>query len=149
MSRLSQLLRRVEQRDPALAKELASEVNALAQRRAFGLNFERHVPETFELPGRRVRRGAKVRFLAPRGEQEPDLDDRLWLVTHVEGRGEARTAKLVEYRPGGKPETTIRLVTDLAVVAEFRDPIYPGLRSTGKVECSGDKPYHTVINGEN
>ena len=38
---------------------------------------------------------------------------------------------------------------DLVVVAEFRDPIYPGLVSTGKVERGGDKPFHTVINSEN
>lgn len=40
-------------------------------------------------------------------------------------------------------------VADLIVVAEFRDYIYPGLVSTGKVERGGDKPFHTVINGEN
>jgi len=34
-------------------------------------------------------------------------------------------------------------------VAEFRDPIYPGLVSTGRVERGGDKPFHTVINAEN
>ena len=39
--------------------------------------------------------------------------------------------------------------SDLVVVAEFRDPIYPGLRSTGAVERGGDKPYHTIINAEN
>ena len=38
---------------------------------------------------------------------------------------------------------------DLVVVAEFRDPIYPGLVSTGKVERGGDRPFHTVINAEN
>ena len=38
---------------------------------------------------------------------------------------------------------------DLVVVAEFRDTIYPGLVSTGKVQRGGDKPFHTVINGEN
>ncbi|MFI7508802.1 site-specific DNA-methyltransferase [Micromonospora aurantiaca] len=45
--------------------------------------------------------------------------------------------------------TTTRNVEDLVVVAEFRDPIYPGLKSTGKVERGGDKPFHTVINAEN
>jgi adenine-specific DNA-methyltransferase len=38
---------------------------------------------------------------------------------------------------------------DLVVVAEFRDTIYPGLISTGRVQLGGDKPHHTVINGEN
>src|SRR5664279_2684854 len=31
----------------------------------------------------------------------------------------------------------------------IRDSIYPGLVSTGKVQRGGDRPYHTVINGEN
>ena len=48
-----------------------------------------------------------------------------------------------------EPETQQVPVEDLVVVAEFRDHIYPGLVSTGKVERGGDKPFHTVINGEN
>jgi adenine-specific DNA-methyltransferase len=40
-------------------------------------------------------------------------------------------------------------VDDIVVVAEFRDTIYPGLASTGKVSRGEDKPWHTVINGEN
>ena len=46
-------------------------------------------------------------------------------------------------------EAATAAVEDLVVVAEFRDPIYPGLVSTGKVERGGDKPFHTVINAEN
>ena len=42
-----------------------------------------------------------------------------------------------------------RPVEDLVVVAEFRDPVFPGLVSTGKVERRGDRPFHTVINAEN
>lgn len=38
---------------------------------------------------------------------------------------------------------------DLLLVAEFRDRIYPGLRPDGEVARGGDKPFHTVINGEN
>ena len=51
----------------------------------------------------------------------------------------------------GEPtlETAEAALDDLVVVAEFRDPIYPGLVSTGKVERGGDKPFHTVINAEN
>ena len=69
MSRLSNLLRQVETQNPQLAADLKREVEALSGRRAFGLNFERHIPETVELPGRPVRRGDKVRFLAERGEE--------------------------------------------------------------------------------
>ncbi|MGI8406453.1 MAG: DNA methyltransferase [Thermomicrobiales bacterium] len=149
MSRLTDLLRRVEQENPALGRELANEVKTLSARRSFGLNFERHMPETVELPHRRVRRGDKVRFRAPRGESDKGLDPRIWLVTGIEGHGEHRTACLVEYQPNEDPETVQRLIEDLVVIAEFRDPIYPGLKFTGKVERGGDKPFHTVINGEN
>lgn len=149
MSRMTDLLRRVEQQNPALAKDLASEVKALAARRSFGLNFERHIPETVELPHRRIRRGDKVRFRAPRGDSGKGLDTRTWLVTRIERQGEMRTAHLIEHRASDKPETAQRLIEDLVVVAEFRDPIYPGLKSTGKVERGGDKPFHTVINAEN
>jgi adenine-specific DNA-methyltransferase len=149
MSRLTELLRRVEQQNPALGKELASEIKALTARRAFGLNFERHVPETFDLPGRKIRRGDKVRFRAPRGAAASDADDRIWLVAEIAGSGAERTAYLVEHQVSENPRVAERLVDDLVAVAEFRDPIHPGLKSTGKMERGGDKPFHTVINGEN
>ncbi len=50
---------------------------------------------------------------------------------------------------GDAAESQTVAVADLVVVAGFRDLIYPGLVSTGKVERGGDKPFHTVINGEN
>jgi len=40
-------------------------------------------------------------------------------------------------------------VGDLVVVAEFGDPIYPGLKRIGSVSGGGDRPAHVVINGEN
>jgi adenine-specific DNA-methyltransferase len=149
MSRLTELVRRVEQENPALGQELGQEIKALLARRSFGLNFERHMPESVELPERTVRRGDKVRFRAPRGVADADVEQRVWRVTRIEGRGEARTAHLAEYQSAGEPERVTRPTADLVVIAEFRDPIYPGLRSTGKVERGGGKPYHAVINGEN
>ncbi|MCY3923857.1 MAG: DNA methyltransferase [Chloroflexi bacterium] len=38
---------------------------------------------------------------------------------------------------------------DLVVVAEFGEPIYPGLRRLGSVNMGGDKPAHIVTKGEN
>mgnify|MGYP006143688111 CR=1 FL=1 len=47
-------------------------------------------------------------------------------------------------------ETRTAPLDDLIVVAEFRDTIYPGLVSTGRVSRGGHgRPWHTVINGEN
>lgn len=94
MSRLTDLIARAKARDSALGEELEREFKALASRRAFGLNFERHRPESVELPGRPVRRGDKVRILPPRGSGTRG-DQRLWRVTRLAGRGAAKLAQLV------------------------------------------------------
>ena len=147
MSRLNDLIRQVSTKDPPLAADLQREVAVLADRRSFGLNFERHVPEAVELPGRRVRRGDKVRILPPRGQVPTKSDEKLWRVAEIKRDGDSASAELVAL--ADDTETATAAVEDLVVVAEFRDPIYPGLVSTGKVERDGDKPYHTVINAEN
>ena len=148
MSRLNDLIRQVIDKDPSLGIDLQREVTAvLKDRRTFGLNFERHVPEVVELPGRRVRRGDKVRVLPPRGQLPNKTDEKVWLVRAIEHHREAKVAHIVAQ--ADETETASASVDDLVVVAEFRDPIYPGLVSTGKVERGGEKPFHIVINGEN
>jgi adenine-specific DNA-methyltransferase len=150
VSRLTDLLRDVSQKDPQLAADLAGEIRALGERRAFGLNFERHTPETVELPGRPVRKGDKVRFLPARGAKPSSVDNGLWRVATVSRTGTGRVAQLVRKESqDAELKTAERAVEDLVVVAEFRDPIYPGLISTGTVGRGGAKPFHTVINAEN
>lgn len=147
MSRLTDLIAQAKSRDADLGRELEREFKALASRRSFGLNFERHTPESVELPGRPIRKGDKVRVLAPRGSTEKG-DKRLWKVTGTTKADGKRVAQL-DLIGAETPEVQTVPVEDLIVVAEFRDYIYPGLVSTGKVERGGDKPFHTVINGEN
>jgi len=147
VSRLTELIEKAKAKDPQLAADLEREFKALSSRLSFGLNFERHRPEAVELPQRPVRRGDKVRVLPPRGSIQR-ADQRLWRVKRIDGDGEARMA-LVELIDAEAPETVDVATADLVVVAEFRDYIYPGLVSTGRVERGGDKPFHTVINGEN
>jgi adenine-specific DNA-methyltransferase len=62
--------------------------------------------------------------------------------------GKRKTAELL-LLDAAKPEARSVAVEDLVVIAEFKDTIYPGLASTGKVQRGGDKPSHTVINAEN
>jgi len=147
MSRLTDLIAQAKAKDPELAKELEREFKVLSARRSFGLNFERHRPETVELPGRPVRKADKVHVLPPRGTTAKG-DQRLWKVQSLKGKGSKRSAQL-ELLHAEESETQSVLTDDLVVVAEFKDYIYPGLVSTGKVECGGEKPFHTVINGEN
>ena len=147
MSRLTDLIAQAKSKDADLGRELEREFKALASRRSFGLNFERHTPESVELPGRPIRKGDKVRVLPPRGSTEKG-DKRLWKVTGTTKAEGKRVAQL-DLIGAETPEVQTVPVEDLIVVAEFRDYIYPGLVSTGKVERGGDKPFHTVINGEN
>jgi adenine-specific DNA-methyltransferase len=153
VSRLNDLLNQLRTKEPGLAQDLEREFAALADRRAFGLNFERHVPEAVELPGRKVRKGDKTRVLPSRDEMAERPSDRLWRVVAVDrGAGLASLEALddpVEEDKEARIETSTVAVEDLVVVAEFRDPIYPGLASTGRIERGGDKPFHTVINAEN
>ncbi|WP_417620973.1 site-specific DNA-methyltransferase [Parasphingorhabdus sp.] len=147
MSRLTDLITKAKAKDADLGRELEREFKALSSRRSFGLNFERHRPENVELPGRPIRKGDKVRILPERGSTKKG-DQRLWKVTSFAGKGDERMASL-SLLYTDEPEQAEASVADLVVVAEFRDYIYPGLVSTGKVERGEDKPFHTVINGEN
>jgi adenine-specific DNA-methyltransferase len=142
---LAALIKRVEDIDKTLAADFRRSVDAMSRRREFGLNFERHLPESVSLLGRRISVGDKVRFIPPRGETEIE-SKATWAVTKITGKKGEQIADLID--PKSKEHAT-RAVVDLVYVADFRDPIYPGLVSTGKVEQGGDKPFHTVINSEN
>jgi adenine-specific DNA-methyltransferase len=147
MSRLTDLITQAKAQNPELGKELEREFKTLAGRRSFGLNFERHRPESVELSGRPVRKGDKVRILPSRGSTAKG-DPQLWKVRSL-SRVKGKRVAQVELIREKEPEMKQVDLEDLVVVAEFRDYIYPGLVSTGKVERGGDKPFHTVINGEN
>lgn len=145
MSRLTDLIAKAKAKDSALGAELDREFKILSSRLPFGLNFERHSPEVVELPLRPMRKGDKVRVLSERGSTKKG-DQRLWQVKTIHKT--KKTADL-ELLGAAKIETQTVALDDLVVVAEFRDTIYPGLVSTGKVLRGGDKPCHSVINGEN
>jgi adenine-specific DNA-methyltransferase len=145
VSRLTDLISNTKAKDLQLGADLEREFRALSSRLSFGLNFERHRPEAVELPQRPVRRGDKVRVLPPRGSTAKG-DQRLWLVKAMH---KAKKKADLELLDAAEDETQTVALDDLVVVAEFRDTIYPGLISTGKVSRGGDKPWHTVINGEN
>src|SRR3954470_21034426 len=132
MSRLNDLIRELRTREIALARDLEREVAALADRRAFGLNFERHVPEAVELPGRKVRKGDKVRILPSRGQVPKRADEKVWRVVGVDRSAGTATLEplaapvLDSERSGveedkGELETRAAALDDLVVVAEFHD----------------------------
>lgn len=144
MSRLTDLIAQAKVKAPQLGADLEREFKALSSRLPFGLNFERHSPEAVELPLRPIRKGDKVRVLPIRGSTKKG-DQRLWQVKAIHKAKNLADLHLL----GAEAETQLVAIDNLIVVAEFRDTIYPGLISTGKVQRGGDKPSHTVINGEN
>lgn len=145
MSRLTDLLAKAKAKDSQLGADLEREFKLLSSRLPFGLNFERHSPEAVELPLRPVRKGDKVRVQPDRGSVKKG-DQRLWQVKAIHKATKVADLELLDT---AEPEMQSVPLADLIVVAEFRDTIYPGLVSTGKVTRGSDKPFHTVINGEN
>lgn len=145
MSRLTDLIFQAKSKDTQLGADLEREFKALSTRLPFGLNFERHSPEAVELPLRPVRKGDKVRVLPARGSVKKG-DQRLWQVKTIHKAQKVADLELMGIEPVEKQTVSL---DDLVVVSEFRDTVYPGLVSTGKVERGGDSPFHTVINGEN
>lgn len=129
---LDALLARVD--DSSLRADLQRQIDLVRAKRTFGLVFESHLPERVRLPSHPVRRGSSVVF-------RDGTDDRTWTAERV-GNKKATVVREDE-------EPTQVAVTDLVVVAEFGEPIYPGLRRVGSVNRGGDKPAHVVINGEN
>jgi adenine-specific DNA-methyltransferase len=151
VSRLTDLIAQAKAKDPQLGADLDREFKALSERLPFGLNFERHRPEAVELSRRPIRKGDKVRVLPERGSTKKG-DQRLWQVQAIRKTDGGKVAELEllgEEQEQAEARTQTVALDDLVVVAEFRDIIYPGLVSTGKVQQGGEKPFHTVINGEN
>lgn len=147
MSRLTDLIAQLKAKDARMGADLEREFKALSSRRSFGLNFEKHRPETVELPNRPVRKGDKVRILPPRGTTSRG-EQNLWQVKKILREGEQWHAELIMLH-SNTSEECIASIEDLVVVAEFRDKIYPGLVSTEQISNGAGKPCHTVINGEN
>ena len=127
------LLERVT--DAGLRSELNDHIARLRRRREFGLVYESHLPERVRLPDHPIRRGSRVvRSSAPSMEIPREV---------IRVKGDLATLVAVN----GGTEDVQR--TELVVVSEFGEPIYPGLKRLGSTERGGDKPAHVVIKGEN
>ena len=143
MSALYDLIDKVAETNPQLAKAIANEVKAYTDRRPFGLNFERHIPENVRLYGRRARKGDLVNILPPRGSFEKTENKVAWRVSALNGDTATLTRQVNDEHLTESASTA-----DLVVLSEFDKPIFPGLKKTGEIQRGGDKPYQVVINGE-
>ena len=119
--------------DVALRADLRSAIDRIRAKRSFGLVFESHIPERVRLPDHPLRRGVKVVGRDAGGDSRLVSRVRDGLATLVGSDGSTEEVK----------------ITDLVVVAEFGQAIYPGFIRLGSIDCGGDRPAHVVINGEN
>jgi len=133
VSKIDDLLTHVSDAD--LREQLRGAVAEIKARREFGIVFEQHIPETVLLSGVPPRRGSLVtdRTGAWNGE---------WVVEKIS----AKDACLRYPRTG---EKRCAPVNQLIVVKPFGEPIYPCLTPLGKLANGGERPWHSVINGEN
>ncbi|PKU88416.1 DNA methyltransferase [Bifidobacterium thermophilum] len=137
------LIKRVAGYDEDLARDLQKFIGS----RKLGLVYEESKPEYVRLWNKQVIVGDLVNTLPPRGVVEDlsndnDEHDVIWRVIQIDGN----IAHLLRVEDG----TTCDISLDNVVpVARFDQSIYCGLCETGRVERGSDKPYHTIINGEN
>lgn len=128
---------------------LAADIRAFAQQREFGLVFEHNRPERMRLYGRKVGKGDVVQVLPPRGQKEDVSSQLLWLVSNIhDDIADLTPFSSISYNENLEEAITAEL-SELVAIAEYDEPIYAGLRETGRVERGGNKPYQVIINGEN
>lgn len=134
--------------DAALRADVRSQVERVRAKRNFGLVFESHLPERVRLPGHPIRVGVNVAL-------RDDPNSPAFEVIAIEGRTVTmRKAQnpdgsvLSEKRVAGPSNETAQ-IDALVVIADFGEPVFPGLRHLGSVDRGGDKPAHIVIKGEN
>lgn len=129
--RIDVLLERVADAD--LRAKLTAEIVEITGSRNFGLVFEKHLPEAVRLSDAPVRFGSTVKFR--------EGDGRLWQVKRLRDG----TALLVHEDEELHDVPTVELVA----ARKLGDPVYPGFRQLGRLDCGGDKPHHLIIEGEN
>lgn len=140
MAKLEDLIEQIP--DERLRKGIAAEVKALKKTKKFGLVFEEHLPETIRLPHLPVKPGNLVALKCESGNH-------LWRVRSIK-KSIAICDRAVEGYPEAKDANKEFLVSDLVVVGNFGDPIYPALVPVDRVARGGpDKPWHMVINADN
>jgi adenine-specific DNA-methyltransferase len=123
--------------DVALRSRLRKAITDLRRKQKFGLVFEEHIPETTAIFGLPVQAGALVQ------RRQDTNDPGMFKVARLPDNG--RTAILVAQDGREEPAP----VKDLLVVKRFGEPMYAALKPLDRVERGSDRPYHSVVNGEN
>lgn len=134
MAAINDLIAQIQ--DPILRAKIEQEANKLSKQKKFGLVFEEHLPESTRLYGVPIRKGSMVALKNDKSGQ-----------TFVVLRKTGDTAVCLP-RDGG--ETVMHPLSDLVMVAEFGEPIYPYLEPLDSVCNAPDSDlWHTLIEADN
>ena len=134
MAAINDLIAQIQ--DPILREKIEREANKLSKQKKFGLVFEEHLPESTRLYGVPIRKGSMVTLKNDKGGQ-----------TFVVLRKTGDSAICLP-RDGG--ETVMHPLSDLVMVAEFGEPIYPYLEPLDSVCNAPDSDlWHTLIEADN
>lgn len=134
MAAINDLIAQIQ--DPILRAKIEQEANKLSKQKKFGLVFEEHLPESTRLYGVPIRKGSMVTL-------KNDKSGQIFVVLRKTGD----TAVCLP-RDGG--ETVMHPLSDLVMVAEFGEPIYPYLEPLDSVCNAPDSDlWHTLIEADN
>lgn len=137
---------------PEIATMLQEYYAKEKQRRSFGLTYEHHMPEVFEISHHKIRKGDIVSLRSERGKFAP-TDSKRWLVTKVYDYEGEKVANLqLAFVQGMIEQEEIKSISldKLIKTVSQNEVIYPGLEYDGEV--IGDKnndTFHSVICSEN
>lgn len=135
MAKINDLISKID--NPELRLRIEQEVAKMQSNRKFGLVFEEHLPECtplFDIP---VKRGSTVALKTGKISEN-------YVVTKIEGNT-AICEKL-----DGTHSICEFAVSDLVVVAQFGEPIYPFLQQIDAVQNAPESDlWHTLIEADN
>lgn len=145
-SELDVLLDKVH--DPILRADIRSHVERLRAKRTFGLVFESHIPERVRLPEHPIRIGVKVAYRddpnSPAYEVQA-IDGPVVILRKVRNPDGSFLSPAEAAQVANEKSEAAALV----VIADFGEPVFPGLRPLDGIERGDSKPVHVVVKGEN
>jgi adenine-specific DNA-methyltransferase len=137
MALIDDLLERIG--EAALQDAIREEIQKLRSQKAFGLVFERHIPELTVVTDAPIKPGDRVR------RRDKSAGDQEFVIEAINSR-----SAVIREVDGERLESSERLRRqDLACVKRFGEPVFPALKLIEQVARDKEAPTHTVINGEN
>lgn len=150
MSQITDIIKIAQKENPKLASMLQDYYTKEASRRKFGLVYESHLPELFEVGTHEIRKGDVVVERSPRGKFEPNGSER-FLVKKVYNQDDVKVADIASMNDESIEDDRLAVSVDsLIKVVSQSDVIYPGLVPDGEVIGDAENDtFHSVICAEN